>query len=113
MKAFKDVKAGDILFRLCFADYSVGTLTVHSVGKQMFDNSTMISYNDGTSCFRLEAYEEDLGKCWLFDTLSYAICTDYEAVDVAIKENRAINKAIRKNHKVRNKSNGGRQSCTK
>lgn len=110
MKAFKDVKTGDILFRLCFSDYSVETLTVHAVGKQMFDNSTMISYNNGTSGFRLEAYEEDLGKCWLFDTLSYAICTDYEAVDVAIKENRAINKAIKKNHKVRNKSNGGRQS---
>lgn len=111
MKAFKEVKAGDILFKLCFSDYSVSTLTVHAVGRLMYDNATRIGYNDGTRCFCREAYEEDLDKCWLYDTLSYAICTDYEAIDVAIKENRAIDKAIRKNHKKPKRKKGYDDQC--
>lgn len=96
MKAFKEVKAGDTLYRVCFSDYSIEMLTVRGVGKSKYDNTTLIHYSrTETHCsiieeeFFLEAYEEDLGKCWLHDTLSYAICTDYDAVDVAIRENSA------------------------
>lgn len=89
MKAFKEVKAGDTLYRVCFSDYSVEALAVDKVEKSKFDGTTLVHYNNGTRGFCLEAYEEDLGKCWLHDTLSYAICTDYDAVDVAIKENSA------------------------
>lgn len=89
MKAFKDVQAGDTLYRVCFFDYSVETLAVDRVEKSKFDGTTLVHYNNGTRGFCLEAYDEDLGKCWLHDTLSYAICTDYDAVDVAIRENSA------------------------
>lgn len=89
MKAFKEVKAGDTLYRVRFSDYSVEALAVDKVEKSKFDGATLVHYNNGTRGFCLEAYGEDLGKCWLHDTLSYAICTDYDAVDVAIKENSA------------------------
>lgn len=92
MKTFKEVGANDTLFRVCFSDYSVETLEVHAVGHLKYDGRTMIDYtlmDDRTVIGRFvkEVYEEDLNKCWLYDTLSYAICTDYEAIDVAIREN--------------------------
>lgn len=92
MKTFKEVGANDTLFRVCFSDYSVETLEVHAVGHLKYDGRTMIDYtlrDDRTVIGRFvkEVYEEDLDKCWLHDTLSYAICTDYDAIDVAIREN--------------------------
>lgn len=100
MKTFKEVKAWDTLYRVCFSDYSVETLTVYRVRKSAYDNRTTIHYR--IMCggvfkrFVKEVYEECLDRCWLYDTLSYAICTDYDAIDVAIRDNNPNHKKPKK-----------------